>query len=156
MPTRVDIRERFWSKVEKTSTCWLWRGALRRRAYGRYGRFWANGQSREAHRIAYEITIGPIPPGLTLDHQCGEPRCVNPSHLVPMSLRENILRGIVNPTAINARRTTCKYGHPFDATFLHYGRPARRCLACRRRLNEASRRRCRARAKQSAASPPHA
>ncbi len=82
--------ERFWDKVERTETCWFWRGACNEKGYGYF--HW-DGHWRKAHRFAYELLIGPIPEGLTIDHLCFVRHCVNPVHMEPVTLRENILRG---------------------------------------------------------------
>lgn len=78
----VDVR--FWSKVEKTSTCWLWRGGVNPdNGYGyfswaaRYGRMRPVG----AHRVSWELTHGPIPEGQSVLHHCDQPLCVRPEHL---------------------------------------------------------------------------
>ena len=86
--------------------CINWTGALDRDGYGRTRR-------GLAHRVAYERQRGPIPDGLTIDHLCRNRSCVNVDHLEVVSRRENTMRGIA-PTAINARKTYCKNGHPFD------------------------------------------
>lgn len=105
---KPTVSERFWAKVEKTPTCWLWDGALA--GPGRcYGRFYDRGNI-PAHRWAYEQARGPIPDGLVLDHVCRQTRCVNPDHLEPVTNRTNVLRGI-GPSAINARKIHCKRGH---------------------------------------------
>lgn len=86
---RPDLPEiRFWSRVDKTDTCWNWTGAL---FAGGYGQFWmaTAGQSVVAHRFAYEATRGPIPDGLQLDHRCHNRRCVNPEHLRPVTSKQN-------------------------------------------------------------------
>lgn len=104
---------RFWAHVEKTASCWLWQGA---NGAG-YGRFKMTGGRKgklvAAHRFAYEHCVGKIPEGLQLDHLCRTPACVNPQHLEPVTPKENGLRGI-SPSAINARKTHCKRGHPFS------------------------------------------
>lgn len=83
---RHDLPARFWSKVDKTSHpngCWVWKGRLR----NGYGSFWigtkATGKDRYAHRVAYELLVGPIPAGLDLLHSCDNPPCVNPAHTNP-------------------------------------------------------------------------
>jgi hypothetical protein len=131
--------DRFWSKVQKTSACWLW-SANRR---GGYGQFWLNGRFVPAHRWSYEQVHGQIADGLQMDHLCRVPACVNPAHLEPVSLIENVLRGYGLP-AINARRTYCKRGHALTAS--PYG--GRRCVECVRRIKRESWRRCRERKAQ--------
>jgi hypothetical protein len=70
--------ERFWSKVTKTDACWEWAGT--RMAFG-HGVVWFQGKNRKAHRMAWEITNGPIPDGAWVLHGCDNPCCVNPAHL---------------------------------------------------------------------------
>jgi len=124
--------ERFWGKVARgdSDECWLWSGALNEHGYGL---LWLNGRQVRAHRYAYELLVGPIPKRLTLDHLCRNRSCVNPAHLDPATLRENILRG-VGITAQAARKTHCKNGHPFDETNTIYERAGRRCRTCQNRL----------------------
>ena len=68
-----------------------------------------------AHRLAYEVTLGPIADGLTVDHLCRNRSCIRPDHmdLVPMGV--NTMRG-TSVSAINVAKTHCVRGHPFDAT----------------------------------------
>lgn len=76
---RVSLAERFWSKVEKTDGCWLWTGVIDK--YG-YGAITVHNVSKKAHRIAWELTNGPIPPGLCVLHSCIASRsCVALKHL---------------------------------------------------------------------------
>lgn len=129
---------RFWSKVELGEGCWLWRGATNRHGYGIFG---VLGRSRMAHRIAYELSVGPIPEGLTIDHLCRNHACVRPGHLEPVTNKENILRGI-SPSAIHARTTHCPQGHPYDARNTRIRRNGKRaCLACEA-VRSAQRRLC--------------
>ncbi len=84
-----------------------------------------------AHRAAWTIQNGPIPEGLVIDHLCKNRACVNTSHMEVVTLKENTLRG-TGPTAINARRATCKAGHPYsEATLLTVTKnDRRRCRIC--------------------------
>jgi len=84
---------RFWPLVERggPDECWPWRGF--RNQYG-YGRFRVHYRRVVAHRVAYELTKGPIPAGLTIDHLCRNRLCVNPAHLEAVTLGTNIRRAI--------------------------------------------------------------
>jgi hypothetical protein len=105
----MNFEARFWSKTQAAGECVEWTGC---KSNG-YGQIWWKGKMRGAHRMAYEITVGPIPEGLTIDHLCRNTLCVNPDHLDPCSQKENTLRGY-GPTAMNARKTSCLRGHPFS------------------------------------------
>lgn len=136
---KPTVEERFFAKVEKGTDCWLWTGAHDKHGYGCFapdGRRAGPRKLTRAHRFAYELLVGPIPEGLTLDHLCRVPACVNPAHLEPVTLRENILRGEA-PSAKQARRTHCIHGHPLD------GRRAdghRYCLTCNRERSRVAQR----------------
>ena len=69
--------ERFWTKVDKSGTCWRWTGATHRG----YGIFRLHGQSRLAHRVANAWERGEIPEGAQLDHMCHNRSCINPEHI---------------------------------------------------------------------------
>lgn len=73
-----EIR-RFEEKVDRgpSAGCWLWRGAMT----GAYGSYRLKGAARGAHRVAYEMYVGPIPDGMYVCHRCDVPACVNPAHL---------------------------------------------------------------------------
>lgn len=73
------------------SPCWVWQRALDKQGYGCA---WSEQRLRGAHRVIYELLVGPIPDGLELDHLCRVPACVNPDHLEPVSRSENIRRGL--------------------------------------------------------------
>ena len=134
---RKSIEERFWPKVHKTETCWLWIAALNR-GYGVLGSGGKYGHNIFAHRFAYELVHGTIPYRLEIDHLCRNTRCVNPHHLEAVSHRENILRGNI-PTVIQRRKNECKHGHkliPKNIYIVHYTNkryPIQRCKECHRR-----------------------
>lgn len=117
---------RFWTKVAKTSGCWNWLGGLAGRGYGT---FWDGARPVYAHRFSYEVHKGPIPEGLTVDHLCRNPRCVNPDHLEAVTLRENLLRGDTIP-ARNARTTHCPKGHEYTKDNTYVVRERRICRTC--------------------------
>lgn len=80
MAKRTPLAERWARFVRKTDTCWLWTGPLTK-GYGSIGRGGREGASAYAHRVAWELFRGEIPPGLFVCHHCDVPACVNPDHL---------------------------------------------------------------------------
>ncbi len=137
MPTGIYARRikstesRFWAKVHKTNTCWLWTGAIiANSGYGQFRYARRSGGRVLAHRYAYELLIGLIPEGLVIDHLCRNRACVRPSHLEAVTHRENILRG-EGLAAQNARKTHCTQRHPYSGDNL-YVEPSgyRRCRNC--------------------------
>lgn len=113
---------------EPNSGCWLWTGA---RTLNGYGFISYHGRNEMAHRIAYGLFVGPIPEGKTLDHLCRQRACINPKHLEPVTLRENVLRN-TSLVAANAVKTHCLRGHPLSGDNLYTGGGQRACRACRR------------------------
>jgi hypothetical protein len=77
---------RFWARVDKSGDCWLWKGSVNRSGYGRIT---INRTPAYAHRVAYELAVGPIPPGMQIDHLCWTTGCVRPEHLRVLSPFEN-------------------------------------------------------------------
>lgn len=130
----------FWSHVEKTSTCWIWRGWKSNVKYGHYGYMFhpVIKKSVFAHRFSYELHKGSIPSGLVIHHVCENKLCVNPEHLQAVTLVENIFYGNSAP-AINRRKTHCNKGHLYDSTntIVCKGRigPTRRCRICTEQYN---------------------
>lgn len=143
------LEARFLAKVNKTDGCWLWTARISKDGYGRIN---VDGAPRNAHRVAYELFVGPIPPGHQIDHLChtddetcpgGDDclhrRCVNPAHLEPVTGPENNRRSS-SPTAVNGRKTECSKGHRYDEANT-YVRPDgyRDCRECRREHSRRSR-----------------
>jgi hypothetical protein len=131
--------ERFWSKVDigDWQDCWLWTAG----AGGGYGKFTLGSRtdgtmrSERAHRVAYELLVGPVPEGLELDHVrdwgCTSTLCVNPLHLEPVTHVENVRRG--DAVTHQSRKSHCKHGHAFDeANTYRYGNNWRGCRLCRK------------------------
>lgn len=135
--------ENFLAKISIAENgCWPWIGAKTPKGYGhiKQGR-----KTVSSHRIAYELWVGTIPDGHELDHtchtadeacrggnDCPHRGCMNAEHLEPVSGTENILRGRC-PSAVNARKTECVHGHPFNPenTYLT-PRGHRMCRICKR------------------------
>lgn len=123
--------ERFWAKVVKTDSCWLWAGGENGKGYG-FMKVVAGESPVYVHRFAYDLLVGPIPEGLTIDHLCRVRNCVNPDHLEAVTSRVNTLRGF-GTSAQNARKTHCKNGHRFDAGNTRIkGDGWRECRSCKR------------------------
>lgn len=116
----IDSIARFWGHVDLSGpipnarpdlgACWLWTGSLNNGGYGRH--YITRRTQVAAHRLSYELNVGPIPDGLTIDHLCKVQRCVNPQHLEPVTMAENILRAD-GFSGVHARKTHCSNGHPF-------------------------------------------
>jgi hypothetical protein len=129
MPISVQMKDRFWHKVLKTETCWLWTNKWRDKDGYAHCYYW--GTNHLAHRIAYTLTKGPIPKGLQIDHLCRVRDCVNPDHLEVVTNRENSLRGI-GPTSQNAKKTHCIRGHEFKSGTYRIYKGSRICRECKR------------------------
>jgi len=127
----ATVDDRFWAKADRSGgpdACWPWTASLQNKGYGQFN---YGGTMAKAHRVAYILTHGTIPDGMTLDHLCRVRRCVNPAHLEPVSFKTNVLRGIA-PVATNAAKTHCIHGHPFDTanTYIRRDTGSRQCRTC--------------------------
>lgn len=108
--------------------CWPWIGQINNKGYGLVSH---RARKRVAHGVVYELLVGPIPPGLELDHTCVNPICCNPEHLDPVTHRENQRRAA-------ARMTGCRRaGHDWSIPRNVYVHPngKRRCRECARILD---------------------
>jgi hypothetical protein len=132
-----EVEERFWSKVKHTPDwdgCWLWTDKPHTHGYGRF--HVSRGNRIMAHRLAYELLVGPIPDGFVIDHLCRVRLCVNPTHLEPVTQKENTRRGLaheLNKINHQTAKTHCPRGHAYDEANTYVDPDgARRCRACRR------------------------
>jgi hypothetical protein len=142
---RLPERLRSHISIGGVDDCWPWTASLSK-GYG-----YTQVVSRQkpvtgSHRMTYEILIGPIPPGFTLDHLChnrdlscpgGDAclhrRCCNPAHLDPCSMAENQARSELIVWKRNALKTHCNHGHEFTAQNTYDNRGRRNCMECARR-----------------------
>jgi hypothetical protein len=143
-----SVATRFWTKVDKSGCwplirrcpgrCWEWTASRRADGYGQFrvgGR--VGGRILRAHRVAYELLVGPIPADLVIDHVCRNRGCVNPQHLEPVTQQVNVLRGY-SPAAAGARAAHCPKGHPYDEANTFRSRKGKRlCRACHRSWSSA-------------------
>ena len=116
---------------------WIWTGPTDRDGYGRY-------RGEGVHRLVHKLLIGPIPPGLQIDHVrvwgCTSRACLSPWHLEAVPGIVNVLRG-TSFAAVNAAKTRCDHGHEYDLFNTYYRpdgrRDCRKCTARRQREYQA-------------------
>lgn len=121
--TDPSVVRRFMSKValpDDPDDCWLWTAGRRR---DDYGLFWIERRV-PAHRVAYMLFVGPIPDGLSIDHMCFTPLCVNPRHLRAVTVKRN-MENRSGPTrksksGIRGVRRS-KRGSRWEVDVRHYG-----------------------------------
>ncbi len=136
-PKARPIRERFMEKVLIVEGgCWLWQGGAI--THNGYGQIYVQGRMQRAHRIGYELFVGPIPDDKQLNHLCRTRLCVYYRHLEVVTLKENLHKG--NGAVATHNRfqamTHCKKGHKLTPentyTYLRDGYKCRQCLICRK------------------------
>lgn len=128
---RTDFNGFIPAEKPELGPCWVYQGS----SSSRYGTITYRSEGVEyrvmAHRLSYEYFMGPIGEGLQIDHLCRNTKCVNPTHLEPVTPRINSLRSR-GPAAINSAKTHCKRGHPLNGDNLVTQVDGRRnCKACR-------------------------
>lgn len=104
MPLKFIPLHRFWKLVDMSGDCWIFTGVRDRQGYGRY-------RKGKAHRFAWSLGNGPIPPGKLIRHQCDNPGCVRPDHLLLGTQADNVLdremRGRNGSAKISADDVRC-------------------------------------------------
>lgn len=125
----LPFEVRFWVRLAagEPDVCWPWPMGRDKAGYGLV----RNRKTLLAHRVAWSLTHGEIPDGLTVDHLCRNRACCNPAHMELVTRGENTLRGDTI-TARNRAKTECMRGHPFDEVNTRNlkggGRVCRRCM----------------------------
>lgn len=117
--------DRLMARTVRKGNCWEW---ARVSSPDGYGRFRFRGAQWLAHRASYALHVGPIPEGLDLDHLCRNRRCVNPSHLEPVTRSENLHRSPLMDR--NSKKTHCPAGHEYTQENTRRSGPRRHCRAC--------------------------
>ena len=121
-------RDKFWSLVNKTETCWLWTG--HRTRYG-YGRFSVRGRMEYVHRLSYtDARQVEIPPGMLICHHCDVRTCVRPDHLFLGTADDNAQDAARKGRFPAQQRTHCPKGHPYSGSNLIQLHRRRECRAC--------------------------
>lgn len=143
--------ERFWGKVTKTESCWLWTAALDGKGYGR---FWDGEHIVASHRYSWILVNGKIPDGMNICHHCDVPVCIRPTHLFMGTQKQNIHDMIAKgrdrgrwpigaaqsggqaTVLLNLLRTHCVNGHEMSNTNTYQpsrgGGTQRQCRECRK------------------------
>jgi len=126
------LEDRFWSKVNigSESECWPWTDSVGNRGYGSFSMWKINRSSTGAHCIAWILTNRrDVPAGLHIDHTCHNDteclggsdclhrKCVNPTHLEPVSHKTNLLRGSTLART-NSEKLLCPNGHELSGNNL--------------------------------------
>lgn len=141
----MTLRDRFESYVEPepTTGCWLWIGSKDKDGYGTLGVKTAAGWRHvKAHRVSYELFVGPIREGLEPDHLCRVRACVNWAHLEAVTHAQNCQRGEVGK--YNSAKTHCPQGHPYSPENTKRISGNRRvCRTCQRKSDREAKRRSR-------------
>jgi len=127
-----ELPERFWDKVNKTDTCWLWQGKID----DGYGRFPFKGTTYLVHRLVVAVLKEKLADGTKVDHICKVRNCCNPDHLRQVTPSQNT-KG--NKKQVDS--TLCVNGHPLtgpnadvhisDRRTRHFGvEPSITCRVC--------------------------
>lgn len=119
--TRLDeqVIDRFWSKVIRGAAdeCWPWIGPILPTGYGCFtigSKIDGSRTTVLAHRVAYTIEHGPLPPGMNALHKCDRRPCCNPDHLFPGTQADNMRDCAAKGRIAGQQKTHCANGHPYS------------------------------------------
>lgn len=129
------LLDKIYARTLPDGDCLVWQGA---KDSSGYSCIWDGKRVRGGHRLVYELAVGPIPAGLTIDHTCFVTACLNPKHLRPLTNSANAKRQKL------ALRTHCKSDHEFTPENTYPrpngGRGCRKCIAAQQRRYQARKR----------------
>ena len=140
LPLSERLARTGWTVTD--SGCWEWSGKRNDSGYGIVNALRHGYTGARAHRVMFELHVGPIPEGAEIRHKCDNPPCANPDHLEPgthlMNMDDMTSRGR-SPLAYENRENRCKNGHDmtapgaFKIVTPRDKRPYRTCIECARR-----------------------
>lgn len=120
--------ERFWNRLDRDGKdgCWIYP------VRSKYAVVSVGAYRESAHRVAFRLINGDIPPGMCVCHRCDNPRCVNPAHLFLGTYSDNALDRDAKKRGRNSRKTHCPKGHELsgDNLYLKKARTQRNCRSC--------------------------
>lgn len=123
----IPVSVRFWSKVRKTESCWIWDGSL---FHDGYGLFKYSGKNKRAHRVAWFLENGEIPANLFVCHTCDNLRCVRPDHLFIGSVSDNKRDCVNKKRDAQSKKTHCPKGHEYSQENTRIYNGCRICGIC--------------------------